>query len=888
MGGEGHSPASPWTAGRLSGAEASGGNGGLSLSVEGADGHIEIVDSHVQVMGGGGGDAPDGEVSTDNRTGGRGGGFSEGGTVSGRVCAGGHATMTLSATSVTLSGSRIDAIAGPGGDAGDGGGFGSTIGHGSGGGGYSGGQGANEAFGDAAPGGTVSGSVGSGGDASCELTAETLLHVRSDVLVEGGDGGRAGDGGDANGIGGGGGGGYSGGGGGGFYEHTSAPGGDVRENVGTGGDASLTLEANHLMSLTEGSVMAVAGDGGIAGDGGSCSVMRRTLGGAGGGGYSGGGGGGTGTLVRPLERQPGGDGGAVSGSVGTGGSSDVNILAPRTIIVGVDMDSQGGHGGMAGTAGLNRPSTDPGDWHAGGGGGGYSAGGGGGSEDYDLDAGDGGLGGPVTAGIADGGDARLWIESPAVTVDVNTTVLASTGDGGVAWNSSAPGRVGGSGVALYTSQGYGMLHVPMSVPMLTGPPDGFSDFVIPTFTWLPLHDSTTNGEVVEYIFEVSDDPEFHDRELPVNTRAAGYRPVSVPNATIYWRVKALYSRPWMIPSHWSEPSSFILLNKPPVISEIPPVEVLAGERLKVDLSPYIEDPDDPWRNLNVTSEHFSVVSHSTLNLTIRFPNQVGLFTVPFTVTDGVNDVEGELTVLVQSYKHVPLINGLGGYKPPFDLTIDEGESMDLIVEVHDVDSEHHDFRIVSAWSGITVDGNGIVHIASTRGDVGTHRATLFAEDPDGLTDGKEIKVTVVNVDDPPYPPIIVNPTNNTKLKEGDLVTFRAYVDDPDIEYGQSLEVHIISNLTGLIRTVRTNYEAKHTTSSLPVGHHRITFVVSDGRHHDSATVDLEVEGTPPDDPVTGPGTESPFEPFLLVVYIALLALGFILGRLKARRDARED
>jgi hypothetical protein len=433
-----------------------------------------------------------------------------------------------------------------------------------------------------------------------------------------------------------------------------------------------------------------------------------------------------------------------------------------------------------------------------------------------------------------------------------------------------------------------MLHVPMSVPMLTGPPDGSSDYVIPTFTWLPLHGSTTNGEVVEYIFEMSEDAEFEDRELPVYTRAAGYRPPAVPNATVHWRVKAVSTRPWEVASPWSEPSSFILLNKPPVISDIPPVEILVGEKLKVDLSPYIEDPDDPMRNLNVSSEHYSVIAHPTLNLTLRFQDQAGLITVPFTVTDGVNDVVGELTVLVQRYKHGPIINGLGGYKPPFELTIDEGESMDLAVNVHDVDSEHHEYRIVCPWSGITVDGNGIVHIVSKHGDVGTYRATLFVEDPDGLSDSKEIEVTVANLDDPPYPPIIVSPDNNTRLKEGDLVTFRAYVDDPDLAYGQSLEVHIISNLTGLIRTIRTNYEAKHTTSALPVGNHRITFVVTDGRHHDSATVDLEIEGAPPEDPVTGPETESPFEPFLLVVYIALLAVGFILGRLKARADARKE
>ena len=327
-GADGHSPGTPVTDGDLAGVALAGGPALVKMSVAERSGGVSLVRSSIGVIGGSGGDAPDGGAARADR-GGDAGGFTAGGNVSGRVAEGGFAELQIFSPKVEIISSVVDVIGGQGGDAGDGGDAYSRSGGG--GGGYSGGQGGSWPSLPGGDGGTISGEVGTGGDAGMEVVSTWSLDVTgSDLAVTGGDGGKAGSGGDCDAtepvsaIGGAGGGGYSGGGGGGGGEtigNDGGVGGAVADEVASGGDARLLLEAPD--ALISGSRLVVTG--GTGGRGGTTGTSTRGAGdwdwraGGGGGSYSAGGGGGT--TSSTWSSGSGGDVGEVSDHVGAGGGS---------------------------------------------------------------------------------------------------------------------------------------------------------------------------------------------------------------------------------------------------------------------------------------------------------------------------------------------------------------------------------------------------------------------------------------------------------------------------------------------------------------------------------------------------------------------------------------
>jgi len=178
--------------GRVSGDVGMGG----SVTVELASSGILVSrDTLVELSAGAGGDAGDGGDSRNTHGGGGGGGYSaggggglgasregfgipggDGGDVSGRVGMGGSANLSISAARGFISGGRLDVS---GGEGGSGGGHGehSTAAAGSSGGGaggYSAGGGGAPSYwnvnGDGGKAGTVSGTVGDGGDANLRFS----------------------------------------------------------------------------------------------------------------------------------------------------------------------------------------------------------------------------------------------------------------------------------------------------------------------------------------------------------------------------------------------------------------------------------------------------------------------------------------------------------------------------------------------------------------------------------------------------------------------------------------------------------------------------------------------------------------------------------------------
>ncbi len=266
--------------------------------------------------------------------------------------------------------------------------------------------------------GDLGGDAFAGGDAemSINVTAyDPVLEIKSSsIRVKGGDGGKAPDGQPPMAP-------ETAGRGGGYTR-----GGDVSGTVGSGGDAELVLRARSL-TVMDTLVELVGGKAGDAGDGGDIDPSQNFYG-SGGGGYSGGDGG---TRYHPSNAA--GNGGNVSGEVGTGGDATALVRGMVATISRTTIDVTGGKGGDAGDGATSASN-------AGGGGGGYTGGGGG------TISSPGGDGGNVHGDVGSGGDALINITLWS-SVLLNASYLSSTGGAG--------GSAGDGGDALGPAGGGG-------------------------------------------------------------------------------------------------------------------------------------------------------------------------------------------------------------------------------------------------------------------------------------------------------------------------------------------------------------------------------------------------------------------------------------------------
>jgi hypothetical protein len=295
-------------------------------------------------------------------------------------------------------------------------------------------------------GGTVTGNVGRGGRAEFKIISATPLKFeKMNFTIIGGTGGKAGSGNTTVYEPGGGGGGYSGGDGGirsmvqseKFY---GKPGGPVGGFVGAGGNASFEIHSDSLVDIINSSIFVLGGKGGDAGE----STMITSfgpIGGMGGFGYSGGGGGTGSTSISDVVITRGGDGGNVTGSVGSGGNAELMLRIKGNLnCEDSTLNVSGGSGGKASTGTKGEVG--------GGGGGGYGGGGGGGGS-Y-IDAGNvtsyGGKGGNISGNVGTGGNSQLYLDTGKALTILHTELTACGGPGG---NSGAGGIVsntdGGSG-----------------------------------------------------------------------------------------------------------------------------------------------------------------------------------------------------------------------------------------------------------------------------------------------------------------------------------------------------------------------------------------------------------------------------------------------------------
>jgi len=880
--GDGMSSPETLTEDDLGGREFAGGDVTLSLVQANPYDIMLFQMCTVLVSAGEGGRASDAEVPPDSPGGrlkGLGGGYTRGGDVTGRVGSGGDVSIHLEAARLEISNAEINVSAGQGGDAADGACVSLGTQAGAGGGGYTGGNGASglaEELG-AQNGGRVSGSAGKGGDVDLSIKSVEVDIRTATLAMRGGDGGDAGFGGTSSGFGGGGGGGYSGGGGGSYWHMAGAPAGDVSGQVGRGGDVTVDINATNDMEVKTARVLLTAGKGGDAGGGG----LGGRYAGGGGGGYSGGGGGGSGETEGDGAGNSGGHGSAVGERVGEGGSSVLNLSSPRLIEIGSWLRSHGGMGGAAGEAGATY-MLPSGRAAGGGGAGGHSAGGGGGAGQSGQPDGEGGVSGPVSGHVCDGGSAVLDIRSERPSLHRNTLVDLRWGSRGMSANVTSGGSTRGLGEARETYEGGEREHIPMSEVMLYAPADAEYLTQPPRFDWMPVYRSTTNGDVSAYHFELATDTMFNDMFLDTEFTGTGWKKSDLPMGTYYWKVTAVYTEPReegpKPQFHW-----FRFFNAPPVIMKEPTEECLEGATKSIYIANLVHDPDTSFQNLCVTCEHPGVESVMGMFLNLRYLQWVPKHDVFYNVSDGTSTTTGVIHVIVLEQNKWPTITDVGGYDSSDRIEMFVGDELYLEVHADDPNGDPLDYSVTSAWETVEISKMGSLHVVAREEDIGPHLVSVVVDDDRGGKAYMKLTFYVKNLPEPPGPIEVFAPKNHSKWKEGEEIAFTVKVVDPDTAHGEVLNVTWTSDISGPLGTMGTQEMANLRRSDLPVGTHHITITVFDGTHERKETlvitvVDKEEASEPPD--------RSNLWLYLLfaVIFLMMVAIGYVAGT-RGVRDA---
>lgn len=138
----------------------------------------------------------------------------------------------------------------------------------------------------------------------------------------------------------------------------------------------------------------------------------------------------------------------------------------------------------------------------------------------------------------------------------------------------------------------------------------------------------------------------------------------------------------------------------------------------------------------------------------------GTYDVTITASDGKNEVEQSIRIIVDPKNRPPVIEKLA------DISVNEGETVDIVPVVSDPDGD----TVTISYSGWMKSNT----FETGYNDAGDHLVTVSAND--GTTSAKEsVKVVVKNVNRPPE----LMSLKDVSIKEGDKVTVVAKATDPD-------------------------------------------------------------------------------------------------------------
>jgi hypothetical protein len=277
-----------------------------------------------------------------------------------------------------------------------------------------------------------------------------------------------------------------------------------------------------------------------------------------------------------------------------------------------------------------------------------------------------------------------------------------------------------------------------------------------------------------------------------------------------------------------------------------------------------------------------------------FPNQP--------LTDSI-----DLSIEIQNSNDGPELTPIG------DFTGSEDQWLNFTLQGTDDDLVYGDMlrfstNITSAIDGLDENYNyffnektGDVSILPDNSMVGIHIVEFEISDFDGETDSETINLTIVNVNDPPFP-IITSPKKVLKINTTTKVYFDgANSTDDDLIHGDTLNFLWSSNISGVLST-----SPKFSTNFSDVGRHMITLSVTDSYGegvHEFIDIQISAVANKPDDNNgnNNDGSDNPDKKgdneingfmmgaiILVIIVVMCLVLLFMWQRKKSRDKSEPD
>ncbi len=268
-------------------------------------------------------------------------------------------------------------------------------------------------------------------------------------------------------------------------------------------------------------------------------------------------------------------------------------------------------------------------------------------------------------------------------------------------------------------------------------------------------------------------------------------------------------------------------NDPPVIDPIPAQEVYEDETTRIEMGEWVSDEDHTMEYLVLEAEHPNLVSVVGMDLIVLFTEGGFNETITFTVTDGIEEVTGQLRLHVVEVNDPPRITGLGDLQAPYEFGVPSNSVRTFRIVAVDPDDTGLQFSVDSTWAIFRVSGNQLV-VETDRFHEGTYIGFLNVYDNRGGTHRVKLTTRVVAYADLPVEVHIVSPVNHTSFDEGDVIDLRVRVIDPEGFMGDRITVTWASDLVGELATVDMADGGDVNVSGLPSGRHRVQVTVTDG------------------------------------------------------------
>lgn len=276
------------------------------------------------------------------------------------------------------------------------------------------------------------------------------------------------------------------------------------------------------------------------------------------------------------------------------------------------------------------------------------------------------------------------------------------------------------------------------------------------------------------------------------------------------------------------------VNDPPELAPIPDRTVLEGALLEFSVS--AADPDLMWGDalrFSDDTELFDIDAETGAVAWRPTEAQVGEHAVKISVHDNRSAVDSaNFTLTVVNVNEPPRIAEI----PP--LYAWQGRPFSHQVEASDSDLQGDNgerLGFLGQCGLFAISPEGLIAFTATNDQLGVHEAKITVTDRAGAQDQALVRITVLNVNDPPS----LAPIPDQSVMEDQPFRHQANASDPDLRWG--LDNLTFSDDSGLFDIDRRTGAFSLTARGSHVGEHRITITVTDeGNARSSASFLLRV------------------------------------------------